>query len=122
MKNTARFLYALCLLLFVGSFLHTVSAHSPPPVAKDLDFTTFRNVPLIERFSAVEPEGGAVTFEIVTQPRRGTAVSNEDGTFIYTPRERFRGKDSFSYVAVDACGNVSPAATVRINVIKPDKR
>ena len=128
MKNTGLSVFrigicTLCLLLaavfLAGSFLALAqTSQDLPPIAQNLDFTTFRDVPLVERFSAVDPEGGAVTFEIVTRPKRGAAMSNEDGTFVYTPRGRFRGRDSFCYVAVDACGNVSPKATVRINVIK----
>jgi len=97
-------------------------ASNAPPIAENLEFSTFRDVPIIEKLSSADPEGDAVTFEIVTQPTRGSVTILYDGSFIYTPRERFRGRDSFGYVAVDSLGNVSPEATVRINVKRQSGR
>jgi hypothetical protein len=93
-----------------------------PPIAENLDFSTFRDVPINEKLSAADPERDAVTFEIVSQPRRGSVTILDDGTFLYTPRERFRGRDSFGYVAVDSFGNVSAEATVSINVKRQSGR
>ncbi len=39
-----------------------------------------------------------------------------DGSFSYTPFANFNGSDSFSYVARDAFGGVSPVATVQLTV------
>ena len=121
-------IFILCITLAGGLLSENLSALAestrPPgrissnlsPIAEDLELSTFRNVPVTGRFAAADPEYDALTFEIVTPPRRGEVVLDEDGTFIYTPRERYRGRDSFTYVAVDAVGNISPTATVRINV------
>ena len=131
-KKTAlrTIIFLLCTAIAIGSVSVSFSAlaesiaapgNTRPnlaPVAKNLEFTTFRDIALIERFAASDPENDTLTFEIASQPRRGTVVSVGDGTFIYTPRERFRGRDRFTYVAVDALGNVSAEATVRINVIR----
>ena len=48
----------------------------------------------------------------------------EDGSsqFVYTPYENKTGKDSFTYVAVDPAGNVSPEAKVSIQIEKPDTK
>jgi hypothetical protein len=88
-----------------------------PPIAENLEFTTFRDVALTERLRAIDPDGDAVTFEIITPPRRGEAsLAAPDGMFVYTPRDGWRGRDSFAYVAIDSAGNVSAEATVRITV------
>lgn len=129
-KTTVRAGIMALFITAAGGFLSLAAlAESPsgtssnlPPIAENLEFSTFRDVPINEPFSAADPEGDAVTFEIVTHPRRGTVSTFGDGTFIYTPRERFRGRDSFGYVAVDAYGNVSAEATVRINVKRQSGR
>ena len=48
----------------------------------------------------------------------------EDGSseFVYTPYENKTGKDSFTYVAVDAVGNSSDPATVKIKIEKPNTK
>ena len=43
-------------------------------------------------------------------------------TFVYTPYENKTGKDSFTYVAVDAAGNTSEPATVKIKIEKADTK
>ena len=43
-------------------------------------------------------------------------------TFVYTPYEDKTGKDSFTYVAVDAVGNASDPATVKLRIEKPDTK
>ena len=39
-----------------------------------------------------------------------------------SPYENKTGKDSFTYVAVDPAGNVSPEAKVSIQIEKPDTK
>jgi len=122
----------LCLALTAGFIAESLmalaqTASSPamtnsPPTAKSFELSTFRDVPVTGRFSASDPDGGALTFEIVMPPKRGALTATEDGTFIYSPRERSRGRDSFTYVAVDSAGNVSDPATVSITVRRQSGR
>ena len=60
-----------------------------------------------------------VTLYLLTE-----ANEAEDGSsqFVYTPYENKTGKDSFTYVAVDPAGNVSPEAKVSIQIEKPDTK
>jgi hypothetical protein len=69
-------------------------------------------------FSATDPDGDAVTFEVITPPKRGSVEHDGAGAFIFTPNENARGKDSFEYVAVDPSGNVSAPATVKVTIRK----
>lgn len=86
------------------------------PVAENLELRVYRGVPYMGAFRAVDNEGGALAFEIVSQPKKGTASLTEDGLgFVYTPGGKL-GTDSFTYTAADAEGNVSLPATVSIAV------
>ena len=76
------------------------------------------------QFSAVDPEGDLLTYHILNKPARGAVTMPEDGSseFVYTPYENKTGKDSFTYVAVDAVGNSSDPATVKIKIEKPNTK
>lgn len=113
---------ALCLAsyslsAFAASYVTTVVNLNSAPVAENLDCTTFRCVAVTDSFRAVDPEGDAITFSITKEPRKGTVTVDGD-SFTYTPAEGKKGKDSFTYVAMDSVGNISPEATVTINIKK----
>jgi hypothetical protein len=116
---------ALCLAL-VGQadaiFDQEDPAEEPGrPIAQDLTLTTYRDVAVTGALSALDPEGDPVTFRVTKNPARGSLSFDEagDGTFTYTPYENKTGKDSFTYVAEDAQGNVSQPAKVSIRIQKP---
>ncbi len=100
--------------------LHLLTAQNTAPTAEDLSLSTYKNVAITERFAAADPEGDLLTFRLVDKPARGAVTLPEDGsnTFVYTPYENKTGKDSFTYVAVDAVGNTSEPATVKIKIEK----
>lgn len=101
--------------------LYLLTAENGAPIAENLELTTYRNVAITQRFSATDPEGDLLTFRLVDKPARGAvAISQEPGSteFVYTPYENKTGKDSFTYVAVDAVGNTSAPATVKVRIEK----
>lgn len=100
--------------------LYLLTAENAAPIAENLEITTYKNVAVTERFSATDPEGDILTFRLVDKPRRGAVTLSEDGSsqFVYTPYENKTGKDSFTYVAVDAVGNTSQPATVQVKIEK----
>lgn len=65
----------------------------------------------------VDPEGELPnsTFAVETDPTNGSVISNDDGTFTYTPNANFNGTDSFTYSVEDPSGGVD-TATVAITV------
>lgn len=82
-------------------------------LALDVNSASF----LTGTLSATSPTGGALTYELLSQPANGT-VTLEDataGTFKYTPKSSFTGIDSFTYEALNN-GIPSNQATVTINV------
>lgn len=106
----------------VGVYL--LSAENRAPIAENLDICTYKNVAITCNFAATDPEGDLLTFQLVKKPARGEITMPTDGTanFVYTPYENKTGKDSFTYVAVDAVGNTSAPATVKIKIEKPSTK
>ena len=104
--------------------LYLLTAANTAPVAEDITFTTYKNVAYTGQLSAVDPEGDLLTFQLVDKPARGAVTMPEDGSnqFVYTPYENKTGKDSFTYVAIDAVGNTSQPATVTLRIEKPDTK
>ena len=63
-----------------------------------------------------DPEGsGLVVAGITNKPDHGYLNIDRDGSFTYNPKDNFRGKDSYTYLAGDASGS-RDAATVTITV------
>ena len=89
------------------------------PAAEDMDMETYKNLPAEGTLKVTEPEGQAMTYTVVRQPRRGEVVINTDGTFTYTPKKNKVGTDSFTFTAADSAGNVSREATVTVQILKP---
>ena len=104
--------------------LYLLAEANGAPVAENLELTTYKNVAVTAQFSAVDPEGDLLTYHILNKPARGAVTMPEDGSseFVYTPYENKTGKDSFTYVAVDAVGNSSDPATVKIKIEKPNTK
>lgn len=87
------------------------------PIAENLSFTTFKEVSIHGEFAAVDPEGDVISFRLAEQPKKGTVEVSEQ-SFIYTPNPGKKGKDIFTYVAMDSFGNTSETATVSIKIEK----
>lgn len=105
----------------VSVSLYLLAEENSPPIAENVELSTYQNVSVTGQFAAVDPDGDLVTFRLMTKPARGKVELSEDGSgsFVYTPYEKKKGKDSFTYVAVDSVGNVSEEATVKITISKP---
>ncbi|UOO36922.1 S-layer homology domain-containing protein [Oscillospiraceae bacterium CM] len=128
--NTAHFrtVFAAILAVVTGCLLFagipalaaevgTTNANARP-IAENLSYTTYKGIAITGRFSASDPEGDAVLFEVTDLPKKGTIRFDSAGTFVYTPGENKKGQDVFSYLAVDDAGNLSQKATVTIDIDK----
>lgn len=125
MWRALPFVMALLLLTLVpaqsasalfGKSKEEVKAADGAPVAENMEVRVYRGVPYEGVFRAVDNEGGTLAFDIVTQPKKGTAELTEDGLgFVYTPAGKL-GADSFTYTATDEEGNVSLPATVSLTI------
>ena len=89
------------------------------PVAENSSIETYKNLPNDGKLKVTDPEGQAMTYSVIRQPRRGTVTLREDGSFTYTPKKNKVGTDSFTYTATDPAGQVSREATVTVEIMKP---
>ncbi len=89
------------------------------PVAEDSAIETYKNLPNDGVLKVSDPEGDALSYTLLRNPRRGDVVIHEDGTFTYTPKKNKVGVDSFTFTATDPAGNVSREATITVQILKP---
>ncbi len=107
----------LCSLYITDRIHYTPTVSMAPSLS--LSLTTYKGLCAYERLSAYDPDGDALTFEIVSYPENG-AVRLTDaalGNYVYTPKNGYIGTDRFSYVARDRYGNYSSSATVEVRVL-----
>ena len=104
--------------------IYLLDKENNPPVARNMELTTYKNVAITGYFDALDSEGDALTFQLTSTPARGAVTLAEDGSsqFVYTPYENKTGSDSFTYVAIDPAGNTSPEAKVSLHIDKPDTK
>ena len=90
------------------------SSTNQPPQANDQAIVTDEDTPVDITLSAIDPEGDALTYTVVSGPNKGQLSQAAPG-LVYTPDANFSGVDSFNYQASDgqANGNI---ATVSITV------
>ena len=87
------------------------------PLVRDIEITTYRDIPYEAQFLATDSEGDDMTYAIAKEPRKGT-VTMDGVNFTYTPKAGAVGGDSFTYTAADSNGNVSLPATITVKIEK----
>ncbi|MFZ5530316.1 MAG: S8 family serine peptidase [Pseudomonadota bacterium] len=113
------------LLSNSASVAITVNANRPPLANNDSATAAYRSkisyTPKVINVLAndSDPDGNLnpASVAIVTAPNKGGKVTvNANGTVSYTPKQYFRGTETFRYTVRDALGAVSNAATVSVSV------
>ena len=94
------------------------SSANTPPVAENQQIQTYRGVSVGGQLSAYDADGDSLTYELCTDPMKGSVQLSPDGYFVYTPKEGKRGKDYFGFRAKDSAGNMSQEGTVIIKLVK----
>lgn len=103
------------------------AATNQAPVAGDDYATVTRNIGastnsviinVVTNDSDADGTVDATTVTKTSEPRKGIAVNNGDGTFTYTPTAGKRGSDAFGYTVNDDLGATSNEATVRVDILK----
>lgn len=86
-----------------------------------LNVRTQKNISYYGSVAGNDPENDSLYYQIVAYPKKGTLemIDTAHGTYKYSPKEKYTGRDSFSYVVRDKYGNYSTVATVNIKVSKP---
>ena len=91
-----------------------VAGVNDAPVAAGQSVTTSEDAPLAIVLGGSDPDGGALTYAIATQPAHGT-LSGAGASFTYTPASGYTGADAFTFTVSDGIV-VSAAATISIAV------
>ena len=86
------------------------------PIAENLSLETYMGISVTGDLTASDSDDSAFLFSVVTGPKKGTLTLQADGAFVYTPRENRKGRDTFSYTATDAMGNISNVAQVTVRI------
>ena len=78
------------------------------PVATPQSLMTGMGQALPILLSGTDPEGAALSFEIIEMPKHGS-LTGEGASWIYLPHAGFIGEDEFQFVANDGEKNSLPA-------------
>ena len=83
-----------------------------------LKLKTYKGLAAYGTLSANDPEGDAISFEVVSYPQNGSLELTDvkTGSYVYRPFAEYVGTDAFSYVARDRYGNYSASAKVSLTV------
>ncbi len=86
-----------------------------------LNMSGYADTAIFGKLGAYDPEGDALTFEIVDAPEHGLVIMNDrsKGIYTYLPENKYVGRDKFTYVVHDKYGNYSSSATVNVTVSEP---
>jgi VCBS repeat-containing protein len=97
----------------------TITPVNHTPVAQTGTLTTKLNTAATGTLSATDSDGDSLTYSIVTQGAKGTAVVTNatTGAYSYTPKTNTTGTDSFIFRAKDL-GGLSSTAAITVT-IKP---
>lgn len=87
-----------------------------PPVAKDDVITAFSGdtVKFDVLANDTDPEGRALTVQLIGKPRLGQASLAADGTLTYTPAEGAEGTDVLTYRVSDGVNTADATVTIQV--------
>nr|WP_298686945.1 Ig-like domain-containing protein [uncultured Dongia sp.] len=89
------------------------------PVSEDGAVTLAEDSIANSSVHATDVDGDSITYSLVDQPKHGSIVFHEDGSFTYTPDANYNGADAFTYKANDGHGNGN-VATIALKVTPVD--
>jgi len=84
----------------IGTVSITLTPVNDAPVAINQNATYDLNTPKLITLTAIDVDGDALTFSIVTSPAHGV-LSGSAPSVTYTPNSGFTGSDSFTFKAND---------------------
>jgi hypothetical protein len=93
----------------------TIDVYNNAPYAYDASFSVLHDRELVGQLYGYDPDGDAITAQLVSGPTNGTLTFHPDGTFTYNPNTHYVGPDSFTYTWSDGVG-ISNRGTVTIRV------
>lgn len=89
------------------------------PLAENLTIEITKNRPYRGSFNAKDIDHDKLTYQIISNPKKGTLTNLGFGKFIYKPNKDFKGIDKFQYTVSD--GKLTSNAIVTIKLVnKPN--
>lgn len=79
-------------------------------------FVTETDKAIMDFIRAFDKNRDPLTFQVVSQPTRGTLSLNSSGTFTYTPAAEFTGNDTFQISVSDGEFTVNGTVNVEVRV------
>ena len=103
--------------------IRNITPVNDPPVAERQDVTANTAEATEITLEATDPQGNALTYALVSNPRSGTITDfNEDtGSLVYTSNDGFTGQDRFTFKASDGTvdSNTAPVV-ITVNAVDPE--
>jgi hypothetical protein len=90
----------------------TIDVYNNAPYAYDASFSVLHDRELTGSVYGYDPDGDAITAQLVSGPTNGTLTLNPDGTFTYIPNTHYVGSDSFTYTWSDGLTSGNTATVV----------
>jgi hypothetical protein len=92
------------------------------PTTKHGEIADMAGITVFSTLCGEDGEGDELRFSIVTGASHGTVEITDEhtGAYRYTPDEGYSGRDSFTFCATDAAGNVSNVSKITVNVARND--
>ena len=89
----------------------TQFSRQAPPVCTNVTGATAFQAPFVQALPCSDPNGDALTREIVAGPGHGSlgAITQATGSVTYTPAAGFSRADAFTFRATDAASSSAPA-------------
>ena len=87
-----------------------------PPKADSLSLTTDEDTPISIYLTGSDPDGNAIYYNTINQPKNGTVGTNTP--IIYKPNQSFSGTDSFTFTVTDGDTESEPGTvTITVNQV-----
>ena len=105
-----------CIVYTLASINASPTTSAVPANATSLK--VYANTTAHSVLGGYDPEGDALTFEVVSYPQNGylCLIDKATGAYTYTPGKDYVGQDSFTYVLRDCYGNYSAAGKIDVTV------
>lgn len=85
------------------------------PICTGGSLETMEEIPVTDRADAYDPEGEAMTVQMLVPPQKGS-LSFSGLDMVYTPFLGSTGEDSFTYLVYDSVGNSSSPVTMQVTI------
>lgn len=96
------------------TYVQVRDVNEAPEIGRQL-IQVFGGATIDAVLSAIDPEGDAITYGLVSDATNGTATVGQAGAYSYTPDAAFVGEDSFTVFAEDA-SNLRSQAILDVTV------